>query len=163
TLAPSGGSAVQTRCSLGREVQVGHERFQAPTRNGDARMRELATPAPPTLRLAEIVRFDSPTSMAFAERVGAELSGHSIRCGIHGYDGEPMPAANGGHVVLVFPIRGDERMPDQVEAWIRSVPGGTTHSLWVTGDFRTGEPCDRVAADEASRLLSERGSLPLVP
>ena len=126
-------------------------------------MKELAAPAPPTLRLAEIVRFDSPTSMAFAERIGAELSGHSIGCRIHGYDAEPMPAANGGHLVLVFPIRGDERMPDQVEAWIRSVPGGTTHSLWVTGDFRTGEPCDRVAADEATRLLSERGSLPLVP
>jgi Leucine-rich repeat (LRR) protein len=68
------------------------------------------------------------------------------------------------HFILVFPIRGDDRIPDLVERWlVEQAPAGSTHSLCVTGDFVSGQSFDALVASEATRLLRDRRCLPRIP
>jgi hypothetical protein len=112
-----------------------------------------------SLRQVEIVHFESHTSEAIAARLDRSLGAHGVGARRATFE---VPGGDGNgrfdHRIIVFPIRGDERIPEAVERWILAVPPGTTHSLWVTGDFRSGQAYNMVAAAEATRLLCDRGS-----
>ena len=112
---------------------------------------------------ASILRFSSPTSERIAKLVEHRLDRHGVATSLGGFDHRSADPPAPGHLVLVFPIRGDDRIPDPVERWMRErapLPG--THSMCVTGDFASGPPFDPLVATEATRLLRGRGSIPRV-
>ena len=148
---------------VGMDATVDRSAWGGLARVGSGRMSKVIQRPRQSLRTVDVVQFGSPTSQAIAARIEALLSQRSVKARTTTFEADPTARGSGDHLVLVFPIRGDERIPDQVESWIRSTVPGVAHSLWVTGDFRAGEPCDRVAAEEATRLLSERGSPALIP
>jgi hypothetical protein len=69
------------------------------------------------------------------------------------------PHTNLDHVVVIFPILGDDRIPELAEDWlITRAASITSHSVCITGDFRGDELEDNPVAIEAERLLQTRGS-----
>ncbi|MFK7759460.1 MAG: leucine-rich repeat domain-containing protein [Phycisphaerales bacterium] len=61
--------------------------------------------------------------------------------------------------VHIFPVLGNDRIPDAVEHWLKfDALKSTSHLVCVSGDFTIGEtPVSRVST-EADRILSARGS-----
>jgi hypothetical protein len=114
-----------------------------------------------SLQQVEVVHFESRTSEAIAARLARSLGVHGVGARCATFEAAAQDRRGSvDHRIIVFPIRGDERIPEAVERWILALAPGITHSLWVTGDFRSGQPYDKVAADEATRMLSDRGSPP---
>ena len=110
---------------------------------------------------AHIVEFSSPTSQRIAELIGRQLDQHGVASSVASFDRFEPGSLVGGHFILVFPIRGDDRIPDLVERWlVEQAPAGSTHSLCVTGDFVPGQSFDPLVANEATRLLRDGRSLP---
>jgi Leucine-rich repeat (LRR) protein len=134
------------------------------TANARPSTQRTKLPPPAFLREAHIVHFGSPTSDRIAELVRSELDGRGVRTNVLTFDRSDGQSLTGGPFVLVFPIRGDDRIPDVVEQWLfQALPSASTHSLCITGDFVSGESFDPLVADEATRILRDRGSLPRLP
>jgi hypothetical protein len=122
-----------------------------------------AEPSLATLTDVRIVHFFSPTSERIAKLIEHRLDRHGVDASLGGFDRSSAESPTQSHLVLVFPIRGDDRIPEPVERWmLEGIPLAGTHSLCVTGDFAPGRPFDPLVADEATRLMRDRGSTPRV-
>jgi hypothetical protein len=112
-----------------------------------------------------IVHYPSRTSQKIADYVFSHLSTLfpivSKTC--MGAPGRtPHPSLD--HVIVIFPILGDDRIPELAEEWLISSSASiASHSVCITGDFRGDELEDNPVANEADRLLQTAGSHPCSP
>jgi Leucine-rich repeat (LRR) protein len=112
------------------------------------------------LNSISIVHFPSRTSQKIADYALSQFSALFPRVSktcMATPDREPH--TNLDHVVVIFPILGDDRIPELAEDWLITKSASiASHSVCITGDFRGDELEDNPVAIEAERLLQTRGS-----
>lgn len=108
-----------------------------------------------------VVHFPSRTATALAQHAYERLVSRGVGAAL-AECADAVVAGDRDHLVLVFPIVGDERIPGPMHDWITRNARPATHAVCVTGDFRTGQRSNPVS-DEADRLLRVNGSRPVAP
>ena len=93
------------------------------------------------------------TPAALAGEVAGWLATRRLAFEVLAIDGADHTPPACERLVVVFPVLGDERIPDPVDAWLeRGAPASGCHAIAMTGDFRS-ETTAHPAAMEADRLL----------